>query len=93
MLRQASCSRYLSQARRLPLRMLHLPSHPSAAGELFSDSLAFPSPVSSSDAMLRDGQGQLRYHYAIINLAAVPEVCSLGVAAVATRWCELSLLA
>jgi len=43
------------------------------AGELFSDSLAYPSPVSSSDAMVRDPSGRLLYHYAIINLAAVPE--------------------
>lgn len=44
------------------------------AGEIFSDGLAWPSPVSSSDAMVRDPAGRLLYHYAIINLAAVPEV-------------------
>ncbi|KAL4434665.1 hypothetical protein ABPG77_002788 [Micractinium sp. CCAP 211/92] len=42
-------------------------------GELFSDGLAFPSPVSCSDAMMRDPEGKLLYHYAIINLAAIPE--------------------
>ncbi|PSC68459.1 Transmembrane 18 isoform B [Micractinium conductrix] len=42
-------------------------------GELFSDTLAFPSPVSSSDAMMRDPDGRLLFHYAIVNYAAVPE--------------------
>ena len=57
----------------LPCRHPHA-FHPSAAGELFSDTLAFPSPVSSSDAMMRDPDGRLLFHYAIVNYAAVPEV-------------------
>lgn len=56
---------------------------PGCAGELFSDGLAFPSPVSSSDAMMRDPEGKLLYHYAIINLAAIPEV--------GTSYCSHSL--
>lgn len=42
-------------------------------GELFSDGLDFPSPVSCSDAIMRDPSGRLLFHYAIVNLAAVPE--------------------
>lgn len=55
---------------------LHLLCHARCppAGELFSDTLQFPSPVSSSDALVRDETGRLSYHYAIVNLAAVPEV-------------------
>ncbi|KAI7839974.1 hypothetical protein COHA_006295 [Chlorella ohadii] len=51
---------------------IHLRNAPRE-GEIFSDTLDFPSPVSSSDAMIRDEQGRLMYHYAIINLAAAPE--------------------
>lgn len=51
---------------------LHLRNAPQQ-GELFSDGLAFPSPVSCSDAMMRDPSGRLLYHYAIINLAAIPQ--------------------
>lgn len=46
---------------------------PRCAGELFSDGLDFPSPVSCSDAIMRDPSGRLLFHYAIVNLAAVPE--------------------
>ncbi|KAL4447543.1 hypothetical protein ABPG75_004762 [Micractinium tetrahymenae] len=51
------------------LRLRNVPPE----GELFSDGLDFPSPVSSSDAMVRDPSGRLLYHYAIINLASIPE--------------------
>lgn len=47
---------------------------PHGAGALFSDGLAWPSPVSASDGIVRDDGGRLLYHYAIINLAGTLQV-------------------
>jgi hypothetical protein len=58
--------------------VLYCPGAPHApgAGELFSEELAFPSPVAAADSITRDASGGLLYHYAIINMAAVPEACA-----------------
>ncbi|EFN59941.1 hypothetical protein CHLNCDRAFT_133014 [Chlorella variabilis] len=52
---------------------LRLRSAPIPEGELYSDCLDFPSPIAAADSLTRDDGGRLLYHYAIINLAAVPE--------------------
>ena len=44
------------------------------SAELYSDCLDWPSPIAAADSLTRDASGRLLYHYAIINLAAVPEV-------------------
>ena len=45
-----------------------------AAGELFSESLEFPTPIAAADSLTQDASGRLLFHYAIINLAAIPQV-------------------
>ncbi|KAL4856800.1 Nudix hydrolase 1 [Chlorella vulgaris] len=42
-------------------------------GELFSDTLKFPCPIAAADSLTRDAEGRLLYHYAIVNMAAVPQ--------------------
>ena len=49
-----------------------------AAGELFSDTLDFPTPIAAADSLTQDASGRLLFHYAIINLAAIPQVGCVG---------------
>lgn len=64
-------------------------SHTHGTGALFSDALAWPSPVSASDGIVRDEGGRLLYHYAIINLAATLQAyCSCTVAVLQCTACR-----
>lgn len=40
--------------------------------EVLSHDLSFPSPIAAADAIHRDAEGQLEYHYALIEMAASP---------------------
>lgn len=45
------------------------------AGEIFSDELHFPSPVSSSDAMIRDDEVHAATQWAVCLHAALAALC------------------
>lgn len=45
---------------------------PNPQGAIFSDALAWPTPLAAADSIVHDAQGAIKFHYAIVNFAATP---------------------